>query len=94
MLHAFTESTHETYGSRLLIIHVFCDSKLISEDQHTPVSCILISSFITEMVDHYTGKTVADYVHGVCTWHILHGVPWELGGDAEIDTLLKATTDP
>jgi hypothetical protein len=79
------------YGLGLLIFHVFCDSKLISEDQRTPASRILISSFITEMVDHYAGKTVTNYVHGIHTWHILHGVPWELGGDAEIDTLLKAT---
>ncbi|KAG2756027.1 hypothetical protein P692DRAFT_201599116, partial [Suillus brevipes Sb2] len=90
MVHAFADSTRETYGSGLLVFHVFCDSKSIPEDQRAPASRILISSFITEMAGHYSGKTVSNYVHGIRTWHILHGVPWSLGGDIEIDTLFKA----
>lgn len=90
MVHAFADSTRETYGSGLLVFHVFCDSKSIPEDQRAPASRILISSFITEMAGHYSGKTVSNYVHGVRAWHILHGVPWSLGGDMEIDTLFKA----
>lgn len=90
ILHAFAESTHESYGSGLLIFHVFCDSKSIPEDQHTPASRVLISLFITEMVGHYSGKTVSNYVQGVHAWHIVHGIPWTLGDDAEIDSLFKA----
>lgn len=90
MVHASAESTHETYGSGLLVFHVFRDSKLIPENQCTPASRILISSFITEMAGHYSGKTVTNYVHGVRAWHILHGVSWDLGGDVEIETLFKA----
>jgi hypothetical protein len=90
MLHAYAESTRETYGSGLLVYHVFCDSKLIPEDQRAPASHILISLFITEMAGHYSGRTVANYVYGVKAWHTLHGVAWTLGGDTEIDALLKA----
>jgi hypothetical protein len=89
MVHAFADSTRETYGSGLLVFHVFCDSKSIPEDQRAPASRILISSFITEMAGHYSGKTVSNYMHGVRAWHILHGVQWSLGGDIEIDTLFK-----
>jgi hypothetical protein len=90
MVHAYAESTRETYGSGLLVYHVFCDSKLIPEDQRAPASHILISLFITEMAGHYSGRTVSNYVHGVRAWHTLHGIAWTLGEDAEIDTLLKA----
>jgi hypothetical protein len=92
MVHAYAESTWECYGSGLLVFHVFCDSKLIPEEQRAPASHILISLFISEMAGHYSGKTVSNYVHGVRAWHTLHGVPWTLGGDTEIDTLLKAAT--
>jgi len=92
MVHAYAESTRECYGSGLLVFHVFCDSKLIPEEQRAPASHILISLFISEMAGHYSGKTVSNYVHGVRAWHTLHGVPWTLGGDTEIDTLLKAAT--
>jgi hypothetical protein len=90
ILHAFAESTRETYGSGLLVFHVFCDSKSIPEDQRAPASRVLISLFITEMAGHYSGKTVSNYVQGVRAWHIVHGIPWTLGGDAEIDSLFKA----
>jgi hypothetical protein len=77
---------------RLAHFHVFCNSKLIPEEQRTPTSHILISLFISEMAGHYSGKMVLNYVHGVRAWHTLHGVPWTLGGDAEINMLLKAAT--
>jgi hypothetical protein len=90
ILHAFAESTRESYGSGLLVFHVFCDSKSIPEDQRAPASRVLISLFITEMAGHYSGKTVSNYVQGVRAWHIVHGIPWTLGGDVEIDSLFKA----
>lgn len=90
MIHGYAEGTRESYGSGLLIFHVFCDSKSIPEDQRAPASHILISSFISCMAGHYSGKTISNYVYGVRAWHVLHGVAWKLN-DMEIDTLLKAS---
>ncbi|KAG1865710.1 hypothetical protein C8R48DRAFT_705741 [Suillus tomentosus] len=89
MVHAYAESTRETYGSGLLVFHVFCDSKTIPEEQRAPASNILIESFISCMVGHYSGKTVSNYVNGVRAWHIVHGAEWSLN-DAGIDAMLKA----
>ncbi|KAG2149235.1 hypothetical protein DEU56DRAFT_908934 [Suillus clintonianus] len=32
-------------------------------------------------------EMLKDYIRA---WHVLHGVPWDLGGDIDIDTLFKA----
>ncbi|KAG1792974.1 uncharacterized protein HD556DRAFT_1444056 [Suillus plorans] len=37
----------------------------------------------------YLGKTVSNYLNGVCTWHIVHSIPWSLN-DIEIEAMLKA----
>ncbi|KAG2064171.1 hypothetical protein BDR04DRAFT_1036003, partial [Suillus decipiens] len=64
----------ETYDSGLLVYHVFYSSKLIPENQHALASHILISLFISDMVGHYSGGTVSNYVHGIQAWHTLHGI--------------------
>ncbi|KAG2346664.1 hypothetical protein BDR05DRAFT_974305 [Suillus weaverae] len=89
MVHAYAESTHETYRSRLLVFHVFCDSKAIPEEQRAPASNLLIKMFISCMIGNYSRKTVSNYINGVHAWHILHGADWLLN-DAEVDTMLKA----
>ncbi|KAF8963725.1 hypothetical protein BDZ97DRAFT_1919506 [Flammula alnicola] len=86
---AWAESTRESYGTGLLIYHVFCDRKVISEQQRAPASPILIASFIATIAGAYSGKSISNYVYGVRAWHILHGVNWNVD-DAEITTLLKA----
>ncbi|KIK34502.1 hypothetical protein CY34DRAFT_97878, partial [Suillus luteus UH-Slu-Lm8-n1] len=86
---ACAESTHKSYGSGLLVFHVYCDSRSIPELDRAPASSILISAFITFTAGSYSGKTVANYVFGVRVWHILHGIKWSLD-DVQIDNLLKA----
>ena len=88
--HAWAESTHESYGSGLLVYHVYCDSRLIPEPERAPASSTLISAFIAFAAGSYSGKTIANYVFGVRAWHILHGLEWSLD-DMQIDALLKAT---
>ncbi|KAF8970300.1 DNA breaking-rejoining enzyme [Flammula alnicola] len=83
------KSTRESYGTGLLIYHVFCDRKMISEQQRAPASPILIASFIATIAGAYSGKSISNYVYGVRAWHILHGTNWNVD-DAEITTLLKA----
>jgi hypothetical protein len=86
---AWADSTHESYGSGLLVFHVYCDSRSIPELDRAPASSVLISAFITFAAGSYSGKTIANYVYGVRAWHILHGVKWSLD-DVQIDNLLKA----
>ncbi|KIK35850.1 hypothetical protein CY34DRAFT_95399, partial [Suillus luteus UH-Slu-Lm8-n1] len=65
ILYAFAESICKSYGSGLLVFHIFCDSKSISKNQHAPASCVLILLFITVITDHYSEKTVSNYIQGV-----------------------------
>jgi hypothetical protein len=89
LVHAWAESTRETYGSGLLAFHVFCDARGISERDRSPATHILLSAFISAMAGAYSGKTIANYLYGVRAWHILHGSPWHLN-EMEMDALLKA----
>ncbi|KAF9525830.1 hypothetical protein CPB83DRAFT_908917 [Crepidotus variabilis] len=86
---AWAESTKETYGSGLLVYHVFCDRKHLPEEQRAPVSQIVMASFIATIAGAYSGKSISNYVQGVRAWHILHGVEWKMKDD-EIATMLKA----
>ncbi|KAL6300608.1 hypothetical protein BKA93DRAFT_819320 [Sparassis latifolia] len=59
---AWAEGTTETYGSGLLLFHVFCDMKKISESQRAPASSVLITSFLATLA----------------AWRLLHGIFWEI----------------
>jgi hypothetical protein len=89
MIGAWADSTRETYGSGLLIFHVFCDKKNISEAQRAPASPILIASFIATLCGTYSGTAITNYVCGIQAWHVLHGLSWHMN-TAEVDALLKA----
>ncbi|CAA7260292.1 unnamed protein product [Cyclocybe aegerita] len=86
---AWVEGTREGYGSGLLVYHVFCNQKGISEEQRAPASPILIASFIATITGAYAGGTISNYVFGVRAWHLLHGVSWQMN-PSELETLLKA----
>ncbi|OBZ77374.1 hypothetical protein A0H81_02564 [Grifola frondosa] len=86
---AWTESTLETYGSGLLVFHVFCDQKQVPEAERAPASPDLIAVFLATMVGAYSGKSLHNYLHGIHAWHILHRRPWKMEED-ELDALLKA----
>jgi hypothetical protein len=64
MCHAWAESTHKTYGSGLLVFHVYCDSCSIPEEDRTPASSTLISTFIAVIAGSYSGKTITKYIFG------------------------------
>jgi hypothetical protein len=86
---AYMESTAGTYGTGLLVFHVFCDKKDILEAQHAPASHLLLSSFVATLVGAYSGKTIMNYLYSVHAWHTIHGVPWTIQR-TELDTLLRA----
>ncbi|KAJ7076772.1 hypothetical protein B0H15DRAFT_955471 [Mycena belliarum] len=87
MLEAWVEGTRETYGSGLLIWHVFHDKRGTPEAQRAPVSHVLLAAFVASIAGAYSGKTIANYVYGVRAWHILHGAPWSIN-PAELEALL------
>jgi hypothetical protein len=89
MIHAWEEDTRETYGSGLLVFHVFCDSNGTSESDRAPASQPLLSAFVANLAASYSGRTISNYFYGVQAWHILHGVPWRLN-KVEMDTMLRA----
>jgi hypothetical protein len=86
---AYAESTARTYGTGLLIFHIFCNQKDIPEVQCTSANHLLLSSFIATLVGVYLGKTITNYLYGIHAWHTIHGVPWRIQ-QTKLDTLLRA----
>ncbi|KIK73823.1 hypothetical protein PAXRUDRAFT_177402, partial [Paxillus rubicundulus Ve08.2h10] len=86
--HAWAESTKESYGSGLLVFHVFYDAKSIPDSDRAPASSELISFFISSLTGQYSGGMVANYLQGVRMWHIMHRLGWS-NNDMEIEALLK-----
>ncbi|KAF8837036.1 hypothetical protein BDN67DRAFT_983525 [Paxillus ammoniavirescens] len=91
ILHAWADSTKESYSASVLIFHVFCDSKDVPESQRAPANSTLIAAFISTLTGLYSGNTILNYLHRVRAWHIIHGQKWALV-DEEINALLKAAT--
>ncbi|KAI5897477.1 uncharacterized protein SCHCODRAFT_02461006, partial [Schizophyllum commune H4-8] len=89
MANGYADGTAETYGSGLLVYHVYCDLKGVAEEDRAPAAAILISSFAASLAGSYGGGTVANYVYGVRAWHLIHGARWAMNKD-ELDVLLKA----
>ncbi|CAA7270450.1 unnamed protein product [Cyclocybe aegerita] len=85
---SWERSTLETYSSGLLIYHVYCDDKGIDEEQRALMSLVLAVSFVSMLAGAYSGSTIRNYFYGVCAWHILHGIPWEMN-EPEMEALLK-----
>ncbi|KAF8797795.1 hypothetical protein BYT27DRAFT_7322997 [Phlegmacium glaucopus] len=86
---AWADATRETYSSGLLIFHIYCNKKMIAEEQRAPAIPILITSFISTLSGIYSGSAISNYVFGIRAWHLLHGIPWRMNL-AEIKALLKS----
>ena len=81
-------TTRETYGAGLLVFHVFCDLRVIPEDQRCPADPLLMLTFISACAGSYSGKTLANYFYAIRAWHTLHGAPWHMNA-----TEMKAALD-
>ena len=86
---AYAPATRSTYGTGLLIFHIFCDSKGISEEHRAPVNPVVLSGFISALAGVYGGGTMRNYVYGIKAWHTIHGARWEVN-DGEVEALLTA----
>ena len=89
MVHAWEEDMRVSYGAGLLMWHCFCDEKGVPEESRAPATQALLSAFVAHMAAAYSGKTIAGYLNGVRTWHILHGLQCALE-KKEMDTMLHA----
>jgi hypothetical protein len=85
----FAPNTRSTYGTGLLMFHIFCDHKGIGEEHRAPINQTVLSSFISTLAGTYGGNTIRNYVYGIRAWHIIHGAAWKIN-DHEVEALLKA----
>ncbi|KAF7776627.1 hypothetical protein Agabi119p4_5020 [Agaricus bisporus var. burnettii] len=83
------ESTLNTYGSGLLVFHVFCDAKQIPESHRTPSPSTLLSSFTAALAGSYSATAISNYLAGLRAWHILNRLEWHTNA-AELNVLLRA----
>ncbi|KAF9791088.1 hypothetical protein BJ322DRAFT_992839, partial [Thelephora terrestris] len=91
-LNSLQESTQRSYGAGLycfaMLLMRFCDFKEIPDIQRAPVESLVIQSFVTMLAGIYRANTISNYVAAVRAWHIIHGVPWNIGGP-EMDAVVK-----
>lgn len=85
----YAPNTRSTYGTGLLMFHIFCDHKGIEEEHRAPVNPTILSSFISTLAGTYGGNTIRNYVYGIRAWHIIHGAKWKVN-DNEVEALFKA----
>lgn len=90
LAHAWADSSYETYGSGLLLYHIFCDVFAIPEFQRAPTSPIIMALFISTLAGSYSSSAIGNAVAAVQAWHILHGVTWTLD-KKETSLMLKAS---
>ena len=86
----YAPKTRSTYGTGLLIFHIFCDHKEVDEKHQAPVNPTVLSSFISTLIGTYGGSTIKNYVCSVRAWHIIHGKQWKVN-DNEVEALLIAS---
>lgn len=84
----WADSTKAVYGVGLLVYHVFCDKKTISDKDRAPASSNLISAFISCLAGAYSGSAIHNYFYGVRAWHTLYGLPWAVN-ENQIGIILK-----
>ena len=89
MSNAWASSTRESYSAGLLVYHVYCDKKGISEELRAPASQDIITSLVASLAGSYSGSTISNYVHGIRAWHVLHGLQWKLDR-LELEAVLRA----
>ncbi|KAJ7434035.1 hypothetical protein B0H11DRAFT_1758079 [Mycena galericulata] len=89
--YAWALATRDTYGSGLLVYHVWNDVRATPEDQRAPASPVMLAAWLSSISGSYVGGTVANYFYGVRAWHILHGVAWDIN-QIEIEALLTAAS--
>lgn len=65
MSNTWEEGTRESYGTGLLVFHVFCDRRQVPEHERAPTSQLLLSTFISHLAGSYSGKTLRNYFFSI-----------------------------
>ena len=86
---AYAPNTRCTYGTGLLVFHIFCDKRNIEEKHRAPVHHTVLASFISTLAGTYGGSSIRNYVYGIRAWHLIHGIRWSVNED-ELDALFAA----
>src|SRR5271170_6968646 len=89
MSNTWASSTRESYSAGLLVYHVYCDKKGISEELRAPTSQGIITSLVASLAGSYSGSTISNYVHGICAWNVVHGMQWN-PNNLELEAVLRA----
>jgi hypothetical protein len=79
-----------TYGSGLLIYHLFCDSINLPEEQRAPASTGTIQAFLASVAGAYSKSAINNYLSGIRAWHLYHGIEWAID-DKTTSMMLRAT---
>ncbi|KIJ07167.1 hypothetical protein PAXINDRAFT_19632 [Paxillus involutus ATCC 200175] len=85
---SLAESTKATYGSGLLIFHVYCDLLDIPDERRCPISSQLLLTFLSSCAGAYSGSTLANYAAALRAWHILHSANWDINPN-QLKTILE-----
>ncbi|KIJ49737.1 hypothetical protein M422DRAFT_160354 [Sphaerobolus stellatus SS14] len=83
--------TLSTYGSGLLLFHVFCNERNIDDIARCPANPTLLLAFVAACSGYYSGSTIANSLHRVRAWHLLHGAKWAPSRDELAAVLTGAT---
>jgi hypothetical protein len=85
---SWTEKTKETYGTGLLVFHVYCDIHCIPESSRCPTTQPLLSVFLASCTRVYSGSTLSNFTASICAWHVLHIFTWAIN-QSELCALLE-----
>ena len=86
---SWAHGTRETYGSGLLVYHVFCDLRGVPDAERCPADPTLVLSFLSACAGSYSGNALANHLYALQAqaWHTLHGMPWTMTKTEMLATL-------
>ncbi|KAJ8589431.1 hypothetical protein M405DRAFT_933490 [Rhizopogon salebrosus TDB-379] len=73
---SWAQCTKVSYGTGLLVFHVFCDAHNVAEDKRCSVAPNLLLAFLSSCAGSYSGSALSNYAAGLKAWHLLHGRAW------------------
>jgi integrase len=87
MEHGWDASTLSTYGWGLLLYHVWCDQRGISDKRRTPIDMPLLTTFLADCSGSYSKSAGKNIVAALNAWSTLHSIEWSINHH-EISKLL------
>ena len=87
--YAWAPWTLETYGAGVLLQNSHCNQWLspVLETDRDPANEEYLFEFLTHYTGVYLGSTLKGCFYGICTWHVLHILPWNMN-EAQMTAVL------